>query len=86
MGGFSGLPPGSYIRFRYHGQWDYGEVQKGGYILMFARQIPVGTLVHEGVWTGPGRTTFEPRRTFKMTTEIHQREQQERGEMPCISS
>jgi len=61
------LPVGTYFRFRYHGRWDYGQVQPGQatWQLMGEDQIPLGTEVHECVWVGPNRQTLESRRILK---------------------
>lgn len=60
------LPDGSYIRFRYKGEWDYGMIVNNQlhYQLMSDEQVPVGSTVHQGVWKGDNRTRFEVRRTY----------------------
>jgi hypothetical protein len=59
------LPVGTYFRFAYKGEQDYGLVSGAGetYQLLADSQVPVRATVHRCVWTGPKRMRLESRGT-----------------------
>lgn len=57
------LPPGTYIRFRYKGDWNYGRIEdEDTYTLMILEKVPTDTVIHQGVWKGD---RFETRRVLR---------------------
>lgn len=63
------LPAGTYIRFRYRGEWDYAQIMpdRNSYKLLAETQIPLTAEIHECVWKGKaggGHERLESRRVI----------------------
>lgn len=67
------LSPGSYVKFKYKGDFDYAHIEADGtsYTVLPREAIPLGALVHKCVWKKG--EVLEPRGKAETITEVDAR-------------